>query len=190
MAAASLIAGAASGAANTVGSYYAASGQKNALKLQARLDEINAKIVDSQARDALLKGERKEQAFRQDVAQLRSKQRVGMASNGIDLGSETAAAVLTSTDVLSEQDATEIKANALREAWGLRTEANNQRSSARMNRATASGINPLLEAGTTFLTSASKWAGQYDSFKQSGALDTSKKRLGDTASKVKAWMGN
>lgn len=189
MAGASLIAGAASGAMNTVGAYYAASGQKSALKLQARLDEINAQIADSQARDALLRGERQEQAFRQDVAQLRSKQRVGMATGGIDLGSETAAAVLTSTDYLSEQDATQIKANALREAWGLRTEASNLRSSARMNRATAKSISPIMAGVGTFLTEGARFGGSYYDFKESGALDTSKQNWGKVASKVKGWMG-
>jgi hypothetical protein len=214
MAGASLIAGAASGAMNTVGAYYAASGQKNALKLQARLDEINAKIADSQARDALFRGERAEQAFRQDVAQLRSKQRVGYAAGGVDLGSETVAATLTSTDVMSELDATQIKANALREAWGMRTEAGNLRSSANMNRATASAINPLMQAGATFLTEGAKWGGQYAAFKDSGAIGgkpppatgVGKQGQGVTGkigsvvskynpnhslvSKVKSWMGS
>jgi hypothetical protein len=190
MAEASLVAGAASGAMNTVGAYYAASGQKNALKLQARLDEINAKIADSQARDALFRGERAEQAFRQDVAQLRSKQRVGYAAGGVDLGSETVAATLTSTDVMSELDATQIKANALREAWGMRTEAGNLRSSANMNRATASAINPLMQAGATFLTEGAKWGGQYAAFKDSGAIDTSRKNWGKVATKVKSWLGS
>lgn len=189
MAATSMIAGAASGAMNTVGTYYAASGQRSALKLQARLDEINAQIADSQARDALLKGERAEQTFRQEVSQLRSRQRVGMAASGIDLSSETAAAVLTSTDVMSEQDATTIRANALREAWGLRTEAGNLRSSARMNRATARTISPLMQAGATFLTEGSRWGGQYYEAQQSGALDTSRDRWGKIGAKVKGWMG-
>jgi hypothetical protein len=189
MAGASLIAGAASGAMNTVGAYYAASGQKNALRLQARLDEINAQISESQARDALFRGERAEQAFRQDVAQLRSKQRVGYAAGGVDLGSETVAATLTSTDVMSELDATQIKANALREAWGMRTEAGNLRSSARMNRATAKTINPLMQAGATLLTEGAKWGGNFVDYRDSGAIDTSRKNWGGVASKVKNWLG-
>jgi hypothetical protein len=189
MAATSMIASAASGAMNTVGSYFAASGQRSALKLQARLDEVNAQIADAQARDSLLRGERSEQALRQEVGQVRSRQRVAMAGNNIDLGSETAAAVLTSTDVMGEMDATTIRANALREAWGLRTEAGNLRSSARMNRATAKTISPLMQAGGTFLTDAARFGGQFHEFKQSGALDTSKERWGNIGAKVKGWMG-
>lgn len=189
MALASTAASAAGGAASVVGSYYAASGQKTALKLQARMDEINAQIAESRARDALFRGERQEQAFRQDVAQLRSKQRVGMAAGNVDLGSETAAAVLTSTDVMSEIDATQIRANALREAWGMRTEATNLRSSARMSRATASGINPVLQAGTTLLTEGARFAGQYDQFKQSGAIQSSQKNWARASQNVKGWFG-
>lgn len=189
MAGASLIASAASGAANTVGSYYAASGQRNALRLQARMDEINAQIAESQARDTLLRGERAEQAFRQDVAQLRGEQRAQMGASGVDLGSTTSAAILTGTDVMSEQDATTIRANALREAWGLRTEATNLRSSARSNRATASAINPLMQAGGTLLTDASRFGAQFTEFSNSGAIDTSRDRWSNIGNRVRGWMG-
>lgn len=189
MAGASLIAGAASGAANTVGSYYAASGQRDALRLQARLDEINAQTADARARDALLRGERQEQAFRRDVSSLRSRQRVSLAGGGVDLGSETAAAILTGTDVLGEQDANQIRINALRDAWGMRTEAQNMRNSANMNRATARSINPLLQAGSTFLTEGARWGGSYYDAQQSGSIDTSRERWGNIATKVKGWLG-
>lgn len=184
-----MIAGAASGAMNTVGAYYAASGQRSALRMQARLDEINAQIADAQARDALRKGERSEQMLRQEAAQLRSRQRVGMAAGNVDLGSETAAAVLTSTDVMSEQDAREIKLNAIRESWGYRTEAGNLRSSARMNRATARTISPFMQAAGTMLTDASRWGGQFAEARESGSLDTSRERWGNINKRVKGWMG-
>lgn len=189
MAGASLIASAASGAMNTVGSYYASKGQKTSLKMQARIDEINAKIADASARDALLRGERAEQQQRLSAAQLRSRQRVALAGNNVDLGSETAAAILTGTDYLTEMDATQIKANALRESFGLRTEAGNLRSSARMNRATAKAISPGMQAFSTLLTSASKVGSDYYAFSESGALQSSKDRWSKIYGKAKGMFG-
>jgi hypothetical protein len=160
-------------ATQTIGSYYAAKGERTALKLQARINEVNAKIAEGQARDALQRGERQEQAARMGAAQLRSTQRTGMAAGNIELGSETAAAVLTSTDYLSEMDAAQIKANALRDAWGYRMEAVGQRGQAAMSRATARGISPLGQAASTLLTSAAQVGMSYASLKAAGAFNKS-----------------
>lgn len=170
MAMSSLIAQAGGAATSTVGSYYAARGQRTALKLQARIAEVNARIAEGQARDALQRGERQEQATRMGAAQLRSSQRAAMGASGIDLGSETAAAVLTSTDYLTEVEANTIKANALREAWGFRMDAGQSRSEAAMARATRKGISPLGDAASTLITGAAQVAGSYAAFRQSGAL--------------------
>ena len=170
MAVSSMILQAGAAATQTIGSYYAAKGEKTALKLQARINEVNAKIAEGQARDALQRGERQEQAARMGAAQLRSTQRTGMAAGNIELGSETAAAVLTSTDYLSEMDAAQIKANALRDAWGYRMEAVGQRGQAAMSRATARGISPLGEAASTLLTSAAQVGMSYAQLKAAGAF--------------------
>lgn len=173
MAISSLISQTAGGVNQTIGAYYQAQGQKTALKLQARIAEVNAKIAEGQARDALMRGERQEQASRMSAAQLRSTQRATMAASGIDLGSETSAAILTSTDYLSEIDANQIRANALRDAWGYRMEAITQRGSAAVDRATARGISPMGEAAGTLLTQAASIGGSYANFKATGALGTS-----------------
>lgn len=173
MAISSLIAQTAGGVNQAVGTYYQAQGQRTALKLQARIDEVNAKIAEGQARDVLLRGERSEQASRMSAAQLKSTQRAVMSSNSIDLGYGSAAAIQTSTDYLSEMDANTIRANALREAWGYRMEGTNLRGSAAVNRATARGIDPAGQALGSLLTSAAQVGGAYASFKESGALKRS-----------------
>lgn len=192
MAIASLAASAAGGAMNTVGSYYGALGQKSALKFQATMAELNAKAAESDARNSLLRGEREEQRLRLDTAQLKSSQRVSMAGNGVDLGSDTAAAVLTSTDVLGEIDANQTKANALREAWGHRTEAVSYRNDALMKRATAGAISPGMAAFSTLLTSAAQVGSQYAAGMESGSFETSKaqwgKRWKETKFKAKSFM--
>ena len=188
MAIASLAASAAGGAMSTVGSYYGALGQKSSLKFQATLAELNADAAESHARNSLRKGERTEQKLRLDNAQLKSSQRVAIAGNNIDLGSDTAAAILTSTDVVGEIDANEVKSNALREAWGHRTEAVGHRNEALMARASAKAISPGMAAFSTLLTSAAQVGGQYVAGTDSGSFKTSKERWGKIGDKAKSFM--
>jgi hypothetical protein len=190
MAVSSLILQAGAATTQTVGSYYAAKGERTALKLQARIAEVNARIADGQARDALQRGERQEQASRLGAAQMRSTQRTGMAAGNIDLGSETAAAVLTSTDYLSEMDAAQIKANALRDAWGYRMEAVGQRGRAEMSRATARGISPLGDAASTLLTSAAQVGMSYASLRETDAFKTDVNKMKQSKSGLTRGLGN
>ena len=156
------IAGAVSSA---VGAYYSARSAKNSLKHQARMAEINAQISELGAKSALLQGQRQEQASRLAAGQLKSRQRVSMAANGIDLASDTPQNILNTTDFMSEADALTIQRNALQAAWGYRTQATNQRISATMARADAGGVSPFVSAATSLVGSAtavaSRWyAGQ------------------------------
>ncbi len=139
-----------------IGSYYAAQGQRTALRSQARIAEVNARMAEGQARDVMMQGEAQQQAIRQRAAEIKSGQRTALASNMIDLGSETAVALQTSTDYLAARDVQTAEANALRQAWGYRMEATGQRGQASMARATARGINPFLSGATSLLTGAAQ----------------------------------
>jgi hypothetical protein len=68
-----------------------------------------------------------------------------MAARGIDLRSDTALNILTTTDVMGEIDAQTIEANAVRAAWGYRTEGVNYQIDAAM--ATANGNMAVANAG-------------------------------------------
>ena len=168
----------------TVGSYYAAKGQKMQLRLQARMAELNAKMADSQARDALMQGQRAEQAVRMQGAQVKSAQRVAMGASGVDLSSETSVALQTSTEFLSELDANTVKANALRAAWGHRMNAVNYRGQAIMGRAQASAISPMMAAFSTMLTQGAQFGQTYASFKNAGMLGSTKAAPGPAAQPV------
>jgi hypothetical protein len=174
MSQAALAAQAAGGAMQTVGSYYAAKGQKMQLRLQARMAELNAEMADSQARDVLMQGQRAEQAVRMKGAEVKSAQRVAMGASGVDLASETAVALQTSTDFLSELDANTVKANALRAAWGQRMQAVNYRGQAIMGRAQASAISPMMATFSTMLTQGAQFGQTYASFKNAGMLGSTK----------------
>ncbi|MBP6464971.1 MAG: hypothetical protein KA324_13645 [Rubrivivax sp.] len=148
---------AAGAASQTVGSFYAAKSQRDQMRLQADM-------ADVQARQALLAGEREQQRSRLATANLKSRQTVAMAANGVALDSGTPNAVLTSTDVMGEIDANTIEQNALAQAWGYRTQAG-------MDRARANAINPGMSAATTLLGSATQVASTWYGMKKAGALD-------------------
>lgn len=171
MAAATSLALMAAGAAsNVVGSYYSAKGQQSALRFQADIADTNARIAELGAQSELVRGQREEQGTRLKTAHLKSAQRVALAANGIDLGEGSATDILTSTDVMGEIDANTIAANAVRQAWGYRTQGMNFQNEALMKRATASGISPGTSAATTLLSSAGQVAGAWYSLDKLGAF--------------------
>ena len=117
--------------------------------------QFNQEVANIQARDALKRGEFESEQAGRKVAQLRGRQRVALAANGLDLSYGSPADILEQTDYYGLED--------------QRTVANNARREASMfaNRATMSGmqaasINPGFEAGTTLLAGAAnvsdKWA--------------------------------
>lgn len=200
-------------ASSAVGAYYGAQANKQSLSLQANLADINAgsarslaginlasardtadinaRMLESAAQATLLTGQREEQKSRIATANLKGTQRASMAANGIVLGEGTANQVLTSTDVLGEADANTLHANAVRAAWGYRTDsvnqtnqimgravdqnnqlldrASNQTNQALMSRSAAGAINPLLSAGTSLLGGAGSVASSWYQYKKAGA---------------------
>jgi len=163
-----LSAQAASAGMQTVGSYYAAKGQKMQLELQSKMAELNAKQAEGQARDILMQGQRAQQGIKMAGAQIKSSQRAQMAASGVDLASETAVVNQTSTDFLSELDANTAAANALRAAWGQRMQAVNYRNQALMARSSAKAISPGMSALGSLLGSAAQMGMTYSNFQQRG----------------------
>lgn len=160
----------ASAASSAIGSYYSAKTQAANLAGQAAIADINAQVAENTAQSALLAGQREEQSSRLRTAQLKSTQRTGMAANGIDLGSDTALNILTTTDLMGEADANTIAANAVRSAWGYRTQGANYKAEAAGARATASGISPTTAAASSLLGSAGNVASSWYSLNKAGAF--------------------
>lgn len=164
-------AGAASGA---IGAFYSAKTQKSSLNAQANIAEQNARIAELGAQIELMRGQREEQSSRLRTAQLKSAQRTALAANGVDLGEGSALDVLTATDVFGEIDANTIAANAIRSAWGYRTQSTNLQSEALMKRATAKGVSPGMSAFSSLLGGASQVAGTWYGLNKAGAFGGSK----------------
>ena len=163
----------------------AAQQQQRSALYDAQVQENNAQISEWQRQDAIRQGQKSEQALRMESAGLRSKQRVGMAANGIALESDTALDVLNSTDYLTERDAIQIRDNALRAAWGYeiqKTSAKDnsavQRYNAERYAANAASINPSRTFITSLIGSAAQAAPSVYGIYKSGAGST----LGQAAS--------
>jgi len=159
-------------AMQTIGARSSAIGQKNALNSNADLADINARLAELGAQSTMLAGNRQAGAILLKGGQMKSSQRANMAANGIDLGSDTAVNILTTTDVMKEIDADTAMANAVRQAWGYRTQATNYTNDANIKRATASAINPNQVALSTFLDGAGKVASSWYSLNKVGAFQS------------------
>lgn len=164
---------------------------------QANIDDINADTSEFAAQQAIIAGQRNEQNVLLKGAQLKSTQRAEMAANGIDLSQGSAQNILTSTDVMTREDAKQVALEATRAAWGLRTQATNYKSAAGVSRAqgqaavlqgyaqaaglnaTASAISPSMAGASSLLTSAASIGGQWSMMKSVGLLDKKKWSMDD-----------
>lgn len=115
----------------------------------------NAKAANAQARNTELSGQVEEDRRRQQTRQLLASQRTTFAANNLDMSVGTPMEILGDTAAIGEQDALTIRANAAREAWGYRAEANNYLNQGRA--ANAAGKN---QAMGTYLTTAASMTNQ------------------------------
>lgn len=171
LATASMIGQIGGGVTSAIGSYYGAATQKATLKGQAAVADINARIAELGAQSALLQGQQQVGALTLKAGQLKSSQRTAVAANGIDLGSGNAVEIQASTDIMKEIDANTLTANAVRSAWGYRTQAVNFQNEALTKRATAGAISPFGSAAGSLLGSAASVAGSWYSLNKVGALN-------------------
>lgn len=156
---------------STVGSIFGASAEKASLRSQARLAEINARIMDSNARNAIRVGTIEESRVKLATAQAKSAQRAQITASGIDIaGSNTALARLTGTDLIGEVDAQTVRSNALRAAWGQRFDAGNLRRQATSLNASASSISPFMAGFTSLVNGAGQVASSWYSLDRAGAF--------------------
>lgn len=152
--------------AGAVGSYYSAQSQKSGLRFQADIASINARIAELGAQQELIKGQQQVGALTMRAGQVKSSQRAALAANGVDLGEGNAVEVLASTDILKEIDANTLVANAVRSAWGYRTQGANYQSEALFRSAAAGGINPYASAASSLLGSAGSVASSWYNYQR------------------------
>ncbi len=129
----------------------------------AERDQFNASVADLQAKDALAGGADEESQFRTQVRGLIGTQRVGFASQNVDVRSGSAADVQADAAYLGELDAQRIRANAARQAWGFQVQAADYRHAAAVDLAggQAAATAAYFGAGATALTGTSQLMDRY-----------------------------
>lgn len=159
-------------ASNTVGSYWSAKNTKITLEGQAALADINARISELGAQQELINGQRQVAQLTMQAGRLKSSQRTAMAANGIDLGEGNAAEIQASTDLMKEIDKETVHANAVRSAWGYRTQGMNYQNEATVKRGSASGIDPGMTAFGSMLSNSGQVASTWYSMNKAGAFNS------------------
>jgi hypothetical protein len=122
-------------ALNVYGSYQAGQSAKRQAGYEAAIMETQAGYSEQQAKDAIAIGDEQESRHRAAVRQLIGSQRATMGAQGIDLGSGSALDLQLEAAGMGELDATTIRNNARRQAWGFSVEASDLRNRAKMTRA-------------------------------------------------------
>lgn len=148
------VAGAVAGA---VGQYQQSSAQKATAKYQAAVARNNQIIAQRQAADRLKQGEQEERTFRRRLEQLKGKQRSVFSGSGVIVDEGSPLDTLAETAEFGEIDAFTIRRNAEREAYGIERQADGFGQQATLATSQAKNINPFFDAGSTLLTSASRF---------------------------------
>lgn len=164
----------ASAAASAVGSFYGARSQQIAARGAAAIADINAGQSELAAQQELARGNAEVAAASQRAGQVKGAQRAALAANGVDLGTGSAAEMLTSTDLQKENDINTITANAVRAAWGQRMQATNFKNKALTKRASADSISPGMSAFTSLLGGATQVASSWYMMNKAGVFNAPK----------------
>jgi hypothetical protein len=134
--------------------------EKQQGRYQKSIADANARLLNLRSEDAIRRGYEDASLVRRRAERMAGSQRAAMAAQGIDIGSGSAADVLTETDRMGAMDELTAKNNAWREAWGYRVESANETARGRFAKLAAKNAmrNTLLTGGlqaATTLFSAS-----------------------------------
>lgn len=128
-------------------------GQYQQGQQQKQSYEYNAKMQEYQALDAQRRGSIQEGQQREKTQMVLGAQNARQGASGVLAGQDTGLDVLAQSAEYGARDAATIRANAVREAWGLRTQALNDRFQG--EQAAQAGA---AKAGSTFLSSVNTFA--------------------------------
>lgn len=138
---------------------------------QAKVGDNNARILEANAKAALIAGSDEESRYRISAGQLKGSQKAALAANGIDVASPVAQDIARSSDAVANTDAAVIRYNAEREAYAGRIAASSAKANANISRAL--GVNALasglFKAGSSFISGASSLSDKWSQFKMVGA---------------------
>lgn len=122
------------------------------------LAETNSIMREFQARDSIVQGQKRSAQIKSNARQGKAQVTAAAAAQGLDVTSGTINTLQTEFDYQSEQDVATMQNNAVREAFGIRTDARNQVEQAKLNQRAANFnmIGSLMSDGA----SAAKYLGK------------------------------
>lgn len=140
-------------------SYQSSRSASELAAIQERIAQINQKRATIQAQSALAASNRNIANITQQYGQLKSKQKVAMAANGIALGYGSSKEIIATTDLYKQQDRNTAYANGLNAAMGYMSKATAQYQA---SIAASSGkSNSGMVATESLLSGIQKVAGYY-----------------------------
>jgi hypothetical protein len=99
--------------------------QQQSTQFQEAVADRDAAQANLKAQDAVARGQLAEDVQRNRVRAIEGSQRAAIGGSGVQADSGTTGSVLSQTAQLGEQDARTIRTNAMREAWGYKSQASN-----------------------------------------------------------------
>lgn len=136
--------------------YLESEGIKAEGRLQKTQADFNARMAETQAEDALFRGEKKAHDVKRAGKQFGGEQKVAYGAQGVDVSVGTPTDVMASTREDVGRDIEDVKNNAWRESFGYRSQAADYRMAGRYakysarNRARNTLISGGLGAGSSF----------------------------------------
>lgn len=165
--------------ASVLGGVIQADGQAQQARAASQAAAYNAQVSERNSKVALQNADLAMQAGNTQIEQQELKNRAvfgevraNQGASGIDVGSGSFKDVRKSVDVLGQEDALNIRANAVKEAYGYQTQAQGYDAQGNLQKAESKNA---LTAGNyavagTLLGSASHAGSQWEQFKMAGAL--------------------
>lgn len=105
------------------GTAMTAYGQIQKGKAEGEMADYNANVTTQRSNEALQMGSIAEEQQRNKVRQVEGSQTAAMGASGAVAGSGSFGSVLDQTSQFGEMDALTVRNNALKQAWGLQTQA-------------------------------------------------------------------
>ena len=129
-----------------------ASAEADALKQQGEhaqfTADMNARLFEMEAADALKRGEENVENYKKQARQLQGSQKVALAAQGIEIDSGSALDIQSDTEAQIAEDIATIKNNAWRQSFGYEQEAVSERMAGQYaNLASRNKANTTLLAG-------------------------------------------
>lgn len=137
-----------------VGAYNASSAQRSSLDYQASVAQNNAILDQDKASVAEDNGVIAVQNQDLKTAQLLGMQRANLGANGVVMNQGSARDLQTSTVMMGDKDAAQLQTNAMRDAWGYTTMANDQNANASALKSMAGSVSPANATMSSILGSA------------------------------------